>query len=450
MSSVLSLKNVNKHFGQFQALTDISLSIYAGEVHCLVGENGCGKSTLIKILSGVYQPDAGTHICINGETLLHGLTPKKAKSAGIHVIWQDLSLFPALSVAENICFDWFTTFPWKKPNRKEIYTLANQALARLGLQLDVSQSVADLDIAQRQLVAIAKVLTGDAKIIFMDEPTASLTAHEVGYLLEAVRKLKSEGIAIVFVSHRLAEVQSIADRVTVIRDGKLVITQRAEGVSSSMLTEWMTGQTITEECRSCAEFSDPILTIKNWTKHNQFNDINLTLHRGEIVGITGLLGSGRTELALSLFGMNRADSGELWLENKLLHLKNNQEAIAEGIAYVSEDRLNLGLIQPQSIRDNSAIAILKNLDPSGIYLAPYYLNRHTRDWVNRLGIKAHDIDLPVSTLSGGNQQRVVLAKWLSTQPKLLILDAPTVGVDIGAKVEIFKTIKLLADSGLSV
>lgn len=446
---VLSLAGVTKRFGAMTALDGIAFDLRAGEVHCLAGENGCGKSTLIKIINGVYTPEAGAQIALHGQAPQARLTPAQARAAGIHVIWQDLALFPHLSVAENIGYDRFVARPFAAPDRRALAEGARAALARLGLDLDPATALGDLPIAQRQLVAIARVLAADARIVFMDEPTASLTRSEVGQLLEAVRRMTADGIAVVFVSHRLAEVIDIADRVTVLRDGRLVGTYPAEGMTQSRLTTLMTGRALTDELRAPAHFDTPVLTVEGLTRAGEFHGIDLTLHKGEIVGLTGLLGSGRTELALCLFGMTRPDAGRILIDGIPQDFRSNRDAIRAGLAYVSEDRLNLGLIQPQSIADNAAMADLPRLGSRG-WLSPATITGLARDWVGRLAVKAQDVGLPVNSLSGGNQQRIVLSKWLATDPRVLILDAPTVGVDVGAKAGIFRIVRELADQGMAI
>lgn len=447
--TVLSLSGLSKHFGPLQALNSVAFDLEPGEVHCLAGENGCGKSTLIKIVTGVYQPDPGATITLMGQTG-DRVTPAQARAAGVAVIWQDLALFPDLSVAENIGFDSFTATPLAPPRKRALEANAVAAMERLGVRINPTARLGDLSIAQRQLVAIARVLAADARIVFMDEPTASLTRAETAHLLAAVRNMQAEGIAVVFVSHRLAEVLDIADRVTVIRDGAVVGTYPADGMTQRRLGELMTGQDITPALRPAAVFSKPVLELRSLSREGEYQDISLTLHQGEILGLTGLLGSGRTELALSVFGMTRPDSGEIYLDGKPVRFTSNRQAIAAGIAYVSEDRLNLGLIQPRSIRDNAAMAVSERLDPSGLWLDPRKITRLAQDWVSRLKTKASDVFLPVSTLSGGNQQRVVLGKWLATDPRVLILDAPTVGVDIGARAGIFRVVSELAAQGMAI
>ena len=395
---VLKLSHISKHFGAFQALQDVSFELQRGEVHCLVGENGCGKSTLIKIISGVYTPDGGARIEIDGKPL-DKITPQTATAAGIHVIWQDLALFPHLSVAENIAFDGFVAHPWRKPSRAKLRAQAQAVMQRLGVSLELDAPLASLSIAQRQLVAICRVLNANARIIFMDEPTASLTRSEVDHLLQAVKKMQADGISVVFVSHRLAEVLDIADRVTVIRDGRVIEVLDAKTMQPKALSRLMTGLELEETVRPPATFDEPVFAARDLSRQGEFQHINFTLHAGEIVGITGLLGAGRTELALTLFGMNRPDGGTLLLHGQPVRFRSNRDAIAAGIAYVSEDRLNLGLIQPQSIRDNAAMAVLDRISGLLASLAPKALEDTATRWLERLHVKYHDTALPVRSLS---------------------------------------------------
>ena len=323
-------------------------------------------------------------------------------------------------------------------------------MQRLGVSLELDAPLASLSIAQRQLVAICRVLNANARIIFMDEPTASLTRSEVDHLLQAVKKMQADGISVVFVSHRLAEVLDIADRVTVIRDGRVIEVLDAKTMQPKALSRLMTGLELEETVRPPATFDEPVFAARDLSRQGEFQHINFTLHAGEIVGITGLLGAGRTELALTLFGMNRPDGGTLLLHGQPVRFRSNRDAIAAGIAYVSEDRLNLGLIQPQSIRDNAAMAVLDRISGLLASLAPKALEDTATRWLERLHVKYHDTALPVRSLSGGNQQRVAIGKWLATQPRVLILDAPTVGVDVGAKAGIFAVVRELAAQGLAI
>ena len=449
MASFLELTNISKRFGGVQALADVSLTLEAGEVHCLVGENGSGKSTLIKIISGVQAPESGGHIVIEGREYAH-LTPVESTRCGIQVIYQDLSLFPNLTVAENIAVGQHLG-GFHGVNWDQIRQVAKKAMERIGVSLDLDAKVSDLSIANRQLVAICRAMAADAKLVIMDEPTASLTRHEVDSLLSLVRDLKRKNICIVFVSHRLDEVLEVAERVTVLRDGKKVGTFDASEMNNRKLGVLMTGKefhyALSETDLSAQE---TVLSVRNLGRSGDYAGINLDVRAGEIVGITGLLGSGRTELALSLFGMNPPETGEIRLRGKALALKSNREAIDHGIAYVSEDRLTLGLVLEQPISSNAIVTILDKL-ARRFNLSPADERSETVDrWVKDLSIKVSNTENPVKTLSGGNQQRVVLAKWMATSPQLLILDSPTVGVDISAKDGIYEIVRGLAAKGVAV
>jgi simple sugar transport system ATP-binding protein len=327
---------------------------------------------------------------------------------------------------------------------------ALDALARLDAHMPLDVPVGRLPIAQRQIVAICRGLAANARVLFMDEPTASLTRHEVELLLAAVRRLKEQGITVVFVSHRLEEVVEIAERVTVLRDGRNVGTFPASEIDDHRLTELMTGSRIDYRPRARRDRGKPLLEIRGATRDGEFEEVAFMLHAGEILGLTGLLGAGRTELALALFGMSQLDRGEVRLDGRALRLRSNQDAVAAGIAYVSEDRLSIGLNLRQSIADNVAITVLDRLAGRAGLIPPAARSGLAKRWAARLGIKVAHIDAPVQTLSGGNQQRVVLAKWLATDPKVLILDSPTVGVDIRNKQGIYDVVRELADRGVAI
>lgn len=446
---LLSLRNIDMTFGGVRALRGVSFDVRAGEVHCLAGENGSGKSTLIKVITGVYRPQDGAEISYDGETYSH-MSPVHAQASGIKVIWQDLALFPEMSVAENIAFQTVLGHGPRLVDHKAMRETAERVLARLGVTLDVDLPLREYAIAQRQIVAIARALVGEAKVVFMDEPTASLTQSETDRLIEIVRNLSASGVAVVFVSHRLAEVIEISDRITVLRDGGLVGVYPAEGMTQSRITELMTGKTFDHSVRARSyEAASPVLAVEGLTRRGEFEDVSFIVSRGETLGITGLLGAGRTELALTLFGMRRPARGTIAVEGRPVRFSSNREAIAAGIAYLSEDRLSLGLIQPQSIADNLVIASMRKILSAG-----FISERRKRDlvaqWIADLGVKIGLQEDAISTLSGGNQQRVAIAKWLATDPKLLILDAPTVGVDVGARAGIFDIVSQLAESGLAI
>ena len=446
----LRLTGISKNFGGVDALIDVDFEVAPGEIHCLAGENGSGKSTLIKIVSGVYQPNPGGTIEFGGRRY-DGLTPGMARRLGVQVIWQDLSLFPHLGVAENIAFEQNLGL-WPRPSRRAaMRRTAREMLGRLGFELDLDQPVRTLSIANRQVVAICRALVAKASIVFMDEPTASLTQSETRSLLEVVRRLSAAGIAVVFVSHRLVELIEIAERITVLRDSRRVGVFEGGQIGHHRLAELMTGRALdtTVHARSSSG-EDAVLEIRGLGRAGEYEDVSCAVHRSEILGITGLLGAGRTELALTLFGMTRPHVGEIRLDGAPLALRSNRDAIEAGIAYVSEDRLTLGLVQAQSIADNLIVTVLERLRRLRWFIDSERKSATVADWVRDLAIRIGTPEDPVTTLSGGNQQRVVLAKWLATTPRVLILDSPTVGVDVGARAAIFEIVRDLAERGMAI
>lgn len=445
----LRFSGIRKIFGGVKALDDVDFTVGPGEVHCLAGENGSGKSTLIKIITGVYQPEPGARMEIFGQDFAQ-ITPTVARKAGIAVIWQDLALFAEMTVAENIAFETLLGNRPRAVSYARLHQVATAALHRLDVGLDLDARLGDLPIAQRQIVAIARALVSDARLIFMDEPTASLTQTETDALLAVVRTLSARGVAVVFVSHRLAEVLDIASRVTVLRDGRMVGVYPTAGMTQSRLTELMTGTSFAQDVMAQDVTGAEVLRVDGLTRAGEYSDICFTLHAGEVLGLTGLIGAGRTELCHTLFGMTRADRGRITLNGQELVLSSNRDAVARGIAYVSEDRLALGLIQPQSIADNAVLSVLKQISGAGGLLSSRKKDATVSHWISELAVKIGRPTDPVSTLSGGNQQRVVLAKWLATRPKVLLLDCPTVGVDVGARAGIFRIVRHLAEQGLAI
>jgi simple sugar transport system ATP-binding protein len=446
----LSLTRISKTYAGVRALEDVSLTVYPGEIHCLVGENGSGKSTLIKIIAGVVQPDAG-QIVINGKTMDH-LHPIDAIREGIQVIYQDFSLFPNLSVAENIAINYELSRQKRWVNWREVREIARQAMRKINVQLDLDATVGEISVADKQLVAICRALLQNAKLIIMDEATTALTEREIRALFEVIHNVQREGVAVLFVSHKLDEVLEIADKALIIRNGKVVLDADARDLDRSKLTYYMTGRTIEEtsfEWRG-DQNRPPLLEVRHLTSHGNFEDISFELHAGEILGITGLLGSGRTELALALFGVIPIDSGSVVLDGETVVLRNIQDAIAHGVGYVPEDRLTEGLFLDRSISNNILARILDALKGPGRLLDRALMKATTQEWIARLSIKAPHAELPVKSLSGGNQQRVVLAKWLASKPRILILNGPTVGVDVGSKMELHDIIKQLAREGLGI
>lgn len=448
--ALVTFTSLSKSFGGHRALKNINLTLHKGEVHCLAGANGCGKSTLIKTLCGVYEPDVGSKMIIDEKTYSR-LSPDKARELGIQVIYQDLSLFPNLTVAENIAFEYNLNgyFGWYR--KATLRNIARKIIQELHFHLDPDAQVQHLPIAQRQQVAICRALVADARLVIMDEPTASLTRTEVNQLLRTVNYLRDKNISVVFVSHRLDEVKEISDRITVIRDGEIVGTWAAGLLSPERIIELMTGRTIVHQKKRPNRVEGKVvLELDKLSRKGQFENISLKLHQGEVLGLCGLLGSGRTELALSLFGITHPDSGAIYLDGKQVVIKDNAQAVKAGIAYVSEDRLTLGAVLPQSVSDNMVLSILGRLKTRWQWIDETRQRALVKEWIQDLEIKVADPDNPLSTLSGGNQQKVVLAKWILTRPKVLILDAPTVGVDIGAKDSIYQLIHRLSGVGISV
>ncbi len=447
MPTFLDLRGISKRFGGVRALSEIDMDISAGEVHCLAGENGSGKSTLIKIISGVQRPEPGGKITINGQLVDH-LTPAESIRRGIQVIYQDLSLFPNLSVAENIAIEGhhgLHLLNWKATRE-----IARAAMEHIGVSIDPDALVSELPIAQRQLVAICRAIANEARLVIMDEPTASLTRKEVDALLALTLELRRRNVAVLFVSHRLDEVLEIAERVTVLRNGEKCGTFEAKGMTNRKLVELMTGKSFEYRPLDNAPPTEPLLEVRNLSRAGEYSDVSFTVGKGEILGLTGRLGSGRTELALSLFCMTHPDAGEIIMDGKALRMSSNRDAIKNGIAYVSEDRLSLGLVMEQSVAANTVITVLRDLAGKFGFVDQRRRDETVQNWISNLSVKVSDPTNPVGSLSGGNQQRIVLAKWLATKPRLLILDSPTVGVDIGAKDGIYAVVRRLAEEGMGV
>lgn len=447
--SLLKAEHVKISFGSVHALRDVSLEILPGEIHCLAGENGCGKSTIIKIISGVYQRDGGT-IEFNGHTL-DRISPIDAINMGIQVIYQDFALFPNLTVAENLALNTELASRKKTVSWKNVRKIAEEAVAKINFKVDLDQKVEELSVAQKQMVAISRALMSNAKLIIMDEPTTALTKKEVSALFKIILKLKEQGIAILFISHKLNEVFEISDRFTIFRNGEMVATGSTKDLDDKKFTYYMTGREFSDQVFVARNVSEnPVLELKNLSREGEFSDISFSLKRGEILGITGLLDSGRTELALAMFGLKPADSGEILKDGKAVKITNPREAISNKIGYVPEDRLSEGLFLTQSIGDNIIISEIDRLKKKNGQFDRKRQNEEVEKWVKELEIKTDNPDNPATTLSGGNQQRIVLAKWLACDLDVLILNGPTVGVDIGSKHDIHKVLQNLAGQGLGI
>ena len=445
----LGLRDIHKSFVGVHALKGVDFSIRKGEIHCLVGENGSGKSTLIKIIAGVLQPDSG-EIRVEGERVEH-LASTATTARGIHVIYQDLSLFPNLSVAENIAFSELKEEGRALIDWVAVRNIARAAMQRIKVDIDLDERVGDLPIGLQQLVAICRALTRDLKLLILDEPTASLTKRDIDNLLAVVRDLQSEGIAILFVSHKLNEIFAVAERITVLRDGVNVGTLPSAELTNDKLVSLMTGRVLNEtRFAHSGQRARKLLEVRHLSKRYNFKDVSFDLYAGEIVALTGLIGSGRTELALALFGVSPADSGEIRVEGKPVRIGSVQDAVRAGIAYVPENRLVQGLVMKHAVADNVVAAILRRLLGRLRLIEPGRRREKAAEWIKGLDIRVSDPAVAVQTLSGGNQQRVVIAKWLATDPKILILDGPTVGIDVMAKSAIHGLIRDLASRGMGV
>jgi simple sugar transport system ATP-binding protein len=449
--TVLSACGISKRFSGVRALSDVKLEIEVGEIRGLVGENGSGKSTLIKILAGALAADQGSIRL--GDKDYSRLRPIDAIREGIQVIYQDFSLFPNLSVAENIALndEMARGRFWVDWNR--VTRVATEALERLQVQMDLGSPVESLTVANRQLVAISRALVQGARLIVMDEPTTALTQKEVKSLFEVITRLKGENVSVLFVSHKLPEVREICDTITVLRNGLKVAEGPVEGFETSDLVKLITGREIQKPASSLAgkhNGSPVTLKVEHLGKEGFFQDVSFDLYRGEVLGITGLLGSGRTAVGWSLFGLLPWDKGQVFLGDEKVVIRSVQQAIRNGIAYVPEDRLTQGLFVEHSVSRNLLISVLNRLADKWGIISRIRAGRLVQECVQLLRIQIPSVDSPVQTLSGGNQQRVVVGRWLATEPRLLILNSPTAGVDVGSKYEIHRKIREMAESGTGV
>ncbi len=453
---VLRLEGIHKAFPGVQALANMTLDLRRGEVHAVCGENGAGKSTLMKLITGVYQPDSGV-MTLRGEPL-RVRNPSEAYEKGIAIIFQETSLFPDLTVLENIFMGHEPTRPllgWARWATRLDYGAMREKAAeifgRLGLEVDLEARVSELSVATKQMVEIAKALSFDSQILILDEPTAALTSKEVDTLFETIRRLQAHGVSMLYISHRLDEIFQIADRVTVIRDGAYVETEEVGRVDRGMLVSWMVGRPLDNLYpKSDVPLGEVVLEARGLRQEGVLSGIDLTLRRGEILGISGLAGAGRTELALALCGLARRDGGEIFIDGKRESIRSYRAAMERGIVYVSEDRQKYGLVIAMSVAENITFPLLRRI-ANGLGLIDARKEQElTQGYVRDLSIKTPTTDFRVDNLSGGNQQKVSVAKALATEPRILVLDEPTRGVDVGAKSEIHRIISDLAREGKSI
>lgn len=446
--NILVMRNISKSFPGVKALSNVDLEVRRGEVHALMGENGAGKSTLLKILAGAYTRDEG-EIYIEGEKV-EDLTPKRAENLGISIIYQEFSSLPHLSIAENIFLGRQYTkqggmIDWKRC-REESAALLRQ----VGMEVDPSMKVSRLKVAEQQMVEIAKALSKNAKIIVMDEPTAPLTQKEINHLFRVIEELKKKNISVIYVSHRLAEIKEICDRITVLRDGCLVGSAEASDVSVQDMIRMMVGRELKDMYpRADRETGEAILEIERLSTKDKLKDISLTLHKGEILGLAGLVGAGRTELARAVFGADEIESGTIRLNGETVRIRSPRDAIRKKIGLVPEDRKSQGLVLMMNVKENITLASLKKFRRGGkLSLKKEAVS--SEEYVRKLRIATPDIYTAAENLSGGNQQKVVLGKWLCADCGLMLIDEPTRGIDVGSKVEIYELMKELVEKDMAI
>jgi len=446
---LLELRGLTKSYGGVRALRGVDFDLRPGEVHALLGENGAGKSTLIKVVTGAHQPDGGT-VTLAGE-IVTDLTPASARRRGIACIYQQPALFPDLTVAENIALRLEPASLFHRVDWAARHARAQALLDRMGAALSPDAEIRTLSMPEQQLVEIACALGAGARIVVMDEPTASLTQKEQHLLFAVVRDLRASGVGVIYISHRLEEIFGLADRVTVLRDGHSVGTQEVGAIDEAGLIRLMVGREVTQIYPPTESLPGEVaLSLRGvGCSASRVRDVTFDVRAGEVFGLSGLVGAGRTELARVLFGLSPADAGEIRLAGQLVTLRSPQEAVAHGIAYVPEDRRRHGVVLEMPIAENMSMAIHRRLFP-GTWLRFCAERQLALDFIRDLAIKCSGPEAPGGSLSGGNQQKVSLARWLAAKPKVLILDEPTQGVDVGAKSEIHKIVRRLAQAGLAV
>lgn len=448
-SPLLSMRGIVKRFPGVLALNNVDFDVSRGEVHALIGENGAGKSTLMKILSGVYTADAG-------ETTLRGqrvsfTTPRQAQDAGIAMIHQELNLIPYLTVTENIFMGSEILRRGGLLNWPEMHKQAHALLAKLHLDIDPHTPVARLGVAQQQMVEVAKSLHYRADLIIMDEPTSALSLHEIDDLFAIIRDLKANNVSVIYISHHLDEAFVLSDRITVLRDGRHIATQPIGALNMESLIRLMVGRDLSEQFpKEVAPVGDEALRVEGLTRGARLQDVSFSVRAGEILAIAGLVGAGRTELVRAIFGADRIDSGRIYVNGREVKIRSPQDAIRAGIGLLTEDRKQQGLILKMSVRHNVTLATLKAMLRGGLFIDHAKEAQSTAQYVQSIAIKASSQEQLVINLSGGNQQKVVLSKWLATAPRILIFDEPTRGIDVGAKVEIYKLMNQLAAQGVAI
>ncbi|MFZ1382491.1 MAG: sugar ABC transporter ATP-binding protein [Scrofimicrobium sp.] len=446
---ILKMQNISKSFGPVKALNDVSLDLYSGEVHALMGENGAGKSTMMKILTGIYAKDSGT-IELEGKDVQFN-TPRDAQDAGIAIVHQELNMMNHLTVAQNI-------FIGREPTRgstindAQMNREAEELFKRLNIMIDPKETMGNLDVGHQQMCEIAKVISTDAKVIVFDEPTAALTDSEIDDLFKIINELRDQGIGIVYISHRMDEIKRITDRVTVMRDGGYVGTVNTPDTTKDEIINMMVGRVVLEDPKTASKVapdSDVVLSVRNLSAGPMVQDVSFDLHRGEILGISGLMGAGRTETARAIFGADKIDSGEIVVNGAPARIRTPEDAVAAGISYLSEDRKRYGVLVDKDVALNVTLPTLPQFVRGGMVSAPAE-REVAREYIKRLRIKTPSETQEVRKLSGGNQQKIVISKWLVRDSDIFIFDEPTRGIDVGAKAEIYDLMNELVQQGKSI
>ncbi|WP_412933349.1 sugar ABC transporter ATP-binding protein [Lederbergia ruris] len=450
---ILKMKKINKSFNDVVVLEDVDFELNKGEVHALMGGNGAGKSTLMKILTGVYSSDSGQILIDNQPVKIE--KPQDAQKAGISMIFQEFSVIPTMSISENIFLNREELKRVGLINQKKLNDQTKELLGELNIQVDPNTKLEELSVGYWQMTEIAKALSQDAKILIMDEPTATLTKSETDVLFQLIKKLQNKGISIIYISHRMDEIYKVSDRITVLRDGKLVSTSLAENLPMKGLVSHIVGRDMgdsfkwTERENPFLDKKKPVFEVKDLHAGSKVNGLSFELYKGEILGVAGLMGSGRTEMSRAVFGIDKIDSGTVKVNGKAIKISKPQDSINAGIALVPEDRRVQGLVLEHNLRENIMLPILNKVAKYSV-IKSKAVNDISETFIKKLNVKTDDIYKTMNLLSGGNQQKIVLSKWLANDPDILILDEPTNGVDIGAKSEIIEIIKELAAQGKSI
>lgn len=444
----IEMKGINKAFGSNQVLKDAGFVLEDGEVHALMGENGAGKSTLMKILTGVYTRDAGT-VIVDGKEVVYK-SPQEAEKAGIVFIYQELNVLFDLTVEENLFMGKEITKGFGICDKKAMRKKAQEAMDKMGVKIPINAVMSDLSVGQQQMVEICKALMVDAKVLIMDEPTAALTQSETEGLFKLIKSLRKKGVSIVYISHRMEEIFELCDRITILRDGTYVGTEKIKDINMDDIVRMMIGREIGERFPARdAKIGKEMLRVEGLTKGKTFKDVNFSVKAGEVLGVSGLMGAGRTEIMHAIFGNLPFESGKIFIEGKEVTIKNAREAINAGIGFITEDRKTEGLLLEKSISENIALANLEKISDKSV-VKKSKVEELVKKGIEEFHIKCFGPDHECNNLSGGNQQKVVFAKWVYTDPKILILDEPTRGVDIGAKKEIYSVINNLAAKGVAI